>query len=637
MLMGVFMAVFLAGVLYYTIGIGDALLHREQMQDAADAAAFSAAVVHARGMNVIVLINIVMAALMAVIVALKLIEALIIAAMVVIALLSYFSAGTTAAALPQLERLRANVSRQAEQAKRDIFPKLRLLHKAARGVRSVVPPASELRVLDTVVGHYNPPAYFGIVIPTRRTLPTANDRFDALCEKAGQNVGTLIGLPFEHFGGAVGDVIAEAIRSAVGGASGSLSNWFCGAGEPNFEPISLDYTEILPILDSRRRCIEYGNNIGDTDTDNYNGNEHKLLCKQAENEERDSAPDPTNGYCQYTGQLSERERCESYWQRVAAARIQCQPESDSDLKAYQWQEQTIRVYYRYDGPAVGWTSVREVIDSRVDSGDRAPCERDAWNSDVGVRAADESLPVCSEFDASKCETPELSQSGANSRNQQPAIGETTEPCEFTQVAQIIGCERTAERQFTPKTNEGDKLTQKDRDTRTRARPQRIEDVVLGDEDFQLRSVVYGRKGSALTLAAEKAIAIASWGRADTFLTDLYSHARQLGRLSVAQAEYYYSGNEERNEWMWHMYWRARLKRFRMPRTDDSDRQRSQETDRDPVDAEFTDDNPAPPGDLEQAFDLSKERNGSANERNESRTNGRHIKEALNLLDSLVLH
>jgi hypothetical protein len=245
--------------------------------------------------------------------------------------------------------------------------------------------------------------------------------------------------------------------------------------------------------------------------------------------------------------------------------------------------------------------------------------------------------LCSEYDASQCETPESWESAANGRNQRPVIGETTEPCEYTQVAQIIGCERSIERGFTPKTNENDKLTQENRRTRRRARPQGVENVALGDEDFQLRSVVYGRKGSTLSRAAEQAIAIASWGRSESLLTDLYGHARHLGRLSVAQAEYYYSGSEERGEWMWHMYWRARLKRFRMPRTDDSNQPRSQNAGRDPVDEQFANDDLSLPQDVEQAFDLSKERNGPATDGYASNGNGRPIREMLNLLDSLVIH
>ncbi len=63
MVMGVFMAALLVGMIYYVWGVGDAVMHRERMQDASDTAAFSAAVIHARGMNMLALINMVMAAL----------------------------------------------------------------------------------------------------------------------------------------------------------------------------------------------------------------------------------------------------------------------------------------------------------------------------------------------------------------------------------------------------------------------------------------------------------------------------------------------------------------------------------------------------------------------------------------------
>src|SRR5688572_27726629 len=63
MVMGVFIAVLLVGMIYYVWGIGDAIMHRERMQDASDTAAFSAAVIHARGMNMLALINMIMAAL----------------------------------------------------------------------------------------------------------------------------------------------------------------------------------------------------------------------------------------------------------------------------------------------------------------------------------------------------------------------------------------------------------------------------------------------------------------------------------------------------------------------------------------------------------------------------------------------
>ena len=60
MVMGLFMTLALIGMLWFLLGLGATLAFKEKMQQAADSAAFSAAVVHARDMNMIVAINMVM-------------------------------------------------------------------------------------------------------------------------------------------------------------------------------------------------------------------------------------------------------------------------------------------------------------------------------------------------------------------------------------------------------------------------------------------------------------------------------------------------------------------------------------------------------------------------------------------------
>ena len=60
MIMGLFMATMIIGAMWYMKGIGDAIVFRDRMQESADHVVFSAAAVHARGMNLISIINIVM-------------------------------------------------------------------------------------------------------------------------------------------------------------------------------------------------------------------------------------------------------------------------------------------------------------------------------------------------------------------------------------------------------------------------------------------------------------------------------------------------------------------------------------------------------------------------------------------------
>ena len=64
MVFGLFFALFLIAAVWSVLGITQAMLYRDKMQDAADAAAFASAVVNARGMNLIALINMIMAAIL---------------------------------------------------------------------------------------------------------------------------------------------------------------------------------------------------------------------------------------------------------------------------------------------------------------------------------------------------------------------------------------------------------------------------------------------------------------------------------------------------------------------------------------------------------------------------------------------
>jgi hypothetical protein len=63
MMMGLFMATFLIGTLWYMMGIGDALILHDRMQEAADSVVFTSAAVHARGMNFIAAVNVLMLAM----------------------------------------------------------------------------------------------------------------------------------------------------------------------------------------------------------------------------------------------------------------------------------------------------------------------------------------------------------------------------------------------------------------------------------------------------------------------------------------------------------------------------------------------------------------------------------------------
>jgi hypothetical protein len=64
LILGVVMGSVLVGALWHVASLGDAIIWRERAQDAADAAAFENATWNARGMNVLVIMNILMSAMM---------------------------------------------------------------------------------------------------------------------------------------------------------------------------------------------------------------------------------------------------------------------------------------------------------------------------------------------------------------------------------------------------------------------------------------------------------------------------------------------------------------------------------------------------------------------------------------------
>jgi hypothetical protein len=477
MVMGVVMAVFLVAVLYHAVGVGEAILQRQRMQDAADAAAFSAAVVHARGMNVIVLINLVMAALLAVVVALKMVETVCAAAIVLVLIASFFSSGALAGLIPPLRSAQSTARTAAENARKVVFPQLKVLHAAARGVRAVVPIASEARVLDTVIGHYRPPAVAGVAMLPRLALPVQDDRFEVLCEKAAGNVGDLVAYPFEKFGGAAGDLIGGVVSDAIQNLGRSLSGWFCGSGQPSFDKFSITYDEKRPLLPSRARCQQYRDDPGGA----YNAETHEQLCQQAEEEEAESEPDD-EGYCPFAGDPDEDDRCQHYWERAERARSACDPGTDDKLEDYTWQKREMELHY--EKQPTGWVRVLQIVSAELVSGKDAPCDEDEWNRGLGGRDPEFSHPVCSGYDADECEQPPaLEIDPERGERRQAAVGETTEPCHFTEIAQVFGCVKPdVQEDFSTEPGQGDRLTEEQKRSRSRYVPQKVEaNVELGEE------------------------------------------------------------------------------------------------------------------------------------------------------------
>ncbi len=154
--MGVFMCIFLVGGLWYIAGVGDAIVYRERMQEASDAVAFSTAVLEARGMNILVLINLLMAAILGVLVALNLAIFAVLATAAVLfgigtALEWFGGAGTpflvasgdlTLFEKETLQPLHDNVVKPL------VTDALEALHDVEQGIPTAVPPVAQAAAFE---------------------------------------------------------------------------------------------------------------------------------------------------------------------------------------------------------------------------------------------------------------------------------------------------------------------------------------------------------------------------------------------------------------------------------------------------------------------------------------------------------
>jgi hypothetical protein len=540
LLLAVFMGVFMAGILFYAVGIGETVLYREGMQDAADSGALAAATTHARGMNLIVLINQIMAALLGILVVFRLIEMLATLAIGVCLAIAFFTGGGSTAAIPPLEVVRSGAHDAYTALDTPVHDALALLHTAETIVRDTIPALAEVSAVDAVVAHYSPPAAFGVAIPPSLTLPVENDDFGVLCKYAGNDAGDVVALPFTPLPGFVQD----AVKGAVTDLAQTASAYFCGENGATAPTLTKKVTDKLPKLAARQQCEADASKAG-AETDP--SDDATASCLEVDDIETASKPDPDTGECTAT----DCGRGSPYEERLQDARVQCDPRATSGLTDFSWQERSVDVEYRYT--SLGWKpdGVRRPGPFRVvtGSGGTHPCGDASarysldYQVDVHPSSSDDTvLPLCAE-------APKILVGWARGSVQIVTI---------TEVDEVFGCSH--QKTITVPSNFGG--AGEGTQGGSSQAPERVKSgAALGDENFQIRSVVFGQDPPSF---ADKLVTVAAWNASATSVI-----ASTLGRLSAAQAEYFYDDQSPSSEWMWHRSWRARLKRLRAPEGDTS--------------------------------------------------------------------
>jgi hypothetical protein len=225
LVMAVAMAVFLVGCLWYLVGVGDAAIYREKMQDGADATAFASAVYHARGMNIIAVLNLIMAAALAVLIALKVAQLLATVIAVIAGVLCPWTAWTCPVATTAGD-IATNLSTNVIPKVQNIVDKiLTACSESQRWVARLTPWVGAARGV-TMATAYGPTVKGGMamsisMVPMgdRLGLPVQEEPFDKLCGRAGKMLGDLA------FGWIPGLSLAGSL---LGKLVSTFPGFFCG-------------------------------------------------------------------------------------------------------------------------------------------------------------------------------------------------------------------------------------------------------------------------------------------------------------------------------------------------------------------------------------------------------------------------
>lgn len=541
MLLAVFMAVLAISLVYFGFGVAHAALLRQRLQDGADASALSGAIMQARSMNLLVLFNLVMAALLAILVLLKLVEALCIAAMMIAGFAAIPSWGGTLPLIPSLEPVRAKVNALYEELKPPIEKALDAINFLSDQVASAAPEVSQ-SVARKAVG----PSIQDVYIDAADQLPVTDDSYEKLCREAGK-------LPAELAAGAMNlpqsgpiyDFVTQPLSDVMGELAATFSDWFCGTtGGGNPPAFEISEQVWYPQDDVASACESTASRVADTDFEAL-ADADTVDCGMTFADAEAAAPDKETGEC--------TQRCTvdgPYDKKTKLARQMCDPrEEEYELYAYQIREGTVE--YTWNGDR--WVRGEPEYEQPQFLGSAEDEERPippcgTVNSPYGldynltVRTSDdfsEVQPVCSDEQAPSA----MPQGIQRNRNPSRAV-------RFTEVRHILGCARQESQpvEVEAERSEGS-------EDRT---PKKVEDdKELGDEAFQMRVVV---RSVPRDTFADRLVKMSLWGEDEEAST--FSQLGAFRRFGVAQSEFFYDDSTGRETWMWNMKWTARLVRFR---------------------------------------------------------------------------
>jgi Flp pilus assembly protein TadG len=180
LVVGLFAAIFIVALLYFGVGVGDAIRHHERMNDAADTANYSAAVMHARAMNLVALMNMIKAVFTAFMSAY---QAMIVGASVTLAWVVVVCAftGRFCASIPGLITIIMEASNAYSGYESTYEQIVESADTIQDGLKTELPDIAFARAGDLVDDYYAPPVEEVYAPLGMKPLPIEPGGNDTLC------------------------------------------------------------------------------------------------------------------------------------------------------------------------------------------------------------------------------------------------------------------------------------------------------------------------------------------------------------------------------------------------------------------------------------------------------------------------
>ena len=245
-------ALLLVGMLWAIIGAGSRMVQKEAIQSSADAAAFSATVIKAKGLNIIAFCNLLMALLLAIIMLLRLIKGalLILLGVTLAACFDIFGGEVLCAFAPTAEQLYMRYSDLEDKLEPRILDAMKGLAKLERAVNKTFPALAVVEAYrvgthDSYKHNFANGSLITIAWPLPvgkdLSLPTQDGTWDDLCNEALNWFDRLVNVALDKIG--LPDFVSSIFASGLKTLLSPLKGVLCGDGGGGGSPPQIDTTE----------------------------------------------------------------------------------------------------------------------------------------------------------------------------------------------------------------------------------------------------------------------------------------------------------------------------------------------------------------------------------------------------------